>query len=320
MRRAGRSGCVAAITLLALLASAPAAGAAHVSCGDRLEADTKLDADLVGCSGNAVVIGASGVTLDLAGHTIEGAHGGIGVVNAPGVSRVTIENGNIGGFFHAVVLIEGGGHVLRNVREYDSHDGLRLSRVNGALLDRVIATGNDGSGVHTPGSSGVTIRHSRIDHNAAGFTAAGLQASTIERSVIAWNTFYGIFCSPVTGSVFERNVVYGNGEFGIRLERGSSGNRIARNRVSKTTGHGIFMAAAASANLLFGNRVTRNTGDGISVLGPDSTLDGNYAVRNGALGINAPAGAAFAHDNVARRNGDPRECVGVPCRRPHGAP
>lgn len=307
------------MTLLALLASATAAGAAHVSCGDRLETDTRLDSDLVGCGGNAVVIGASGVTLDLAGHTIEGAPGAVGVVNAPGVSRVTVKNGNVGRFFHAILIVAGGGHVVRNLREYDSHDGLRLSQVSGALLDRVTATGNDGSGIHTPGSSGVTIRHSHIHHNAAGVSAAGLHASTIERSVIAWNTFYGIFYAPVIGSVIERNVVYGNGEFGIRLERASSGNRIARNRVSKTAGHGIFLSDDAGANVLFGNRVTRNTGDGIGVLGPDSTLDGNYAARNGALGINAPAGAAFAHDNVARRNGDPRECVGVPCRRPGGA-
>jgi parallel beta-helix repeat protein len=306
------------MALLGLLGFATAAHAAEVSCGDRIEVDVTLDSDLRGCSGsNALVIAASGVTLDLAGHTIEGSGGGIGVVNAPGVSHVTIQNGKIGRFFHAILLIAGGDHVIRNIYQYDSHDGLRLSRVGSALLDRVTATGNvDGSGIHTPFSTGVTIRNSYIHDNAAGVSGGGVVGSTIKRSLIARNTFYGIFYAPATGSVIERNVVYGNGEFGIRLEEESAGNRIVRNRVSKTTGYGIFLSEDTGANVLSRNRVKRNSGDGIAVLGPESTLDGNYATRNGALGINAPAGAALGRHNVAWHNGDPRECVGVPCRRP----
>ena len=62
-------GCAVAL-LVALLPSS--AIATHVSCGDVITQDTTLDSDLVNCPGDGVVIGASGITLDLAGHTIDG--------------------------------------------------------------------------------------------------------------------------------------------------------------------------------------------------------------------------------------------------------
>ena len=65
-------GCAVAL-LVALLPST--AIATHVSCGDVITQDTTLDSDLVNCPGEGVVIGASGITLDLAGHLIDGARG-----------------------------------------------------------------------------------------------------------------------------------------------------------------------------------------------------------------------------------------------------
>ena len=60
----------AAISVSAFTASQ--ARAAPVACGDTITVDTKLDADLVDCPNNGIVIGANGVTLDLNGHTIDG--------------------------------------------------------------------------------------------------------------------------------------------------------------------------------------------------------------------------------------------------------
>ena len=46
--------------------------AGPVRCGDMITADTTLDADLLDCPNNGIVIGADGITLDLNGHTIDG--------------------------------------------------------------------------------------------------------------------------------------------------------------------------------------------------------------------------------------------------------
>src|SRR5829696_8484752 len=48
------------------------ASASHVSCGDRITADTTLDADLVNCPNHGIVIAADDVTLDLNGHLVDG--------------------------------------------------------------------------------------------------------------------------------------------------------------------------------------------------------------------------------------------------------
>jgi hypothetical protein len=48
------------------------ASANHVSCGERITADTTLDRDLVNCPNHGIVIAADGVTLDLNGHLVDG--------------------------------------------------------------------------------------------------------------------------------------------------------------------------------------------------------------------------------------------------------
>src|SRR4051794_41657583 len=79
--------------LLALLALGSPATASHVSCGAVLNTDTTLDSDLSDCPGSGVVIGASDITVDLGGHTIDGSGTGAGVDNGGGYDRVTVRNG-----------------------------------------------------------------------------------------------------------------------------------------------------------------------------------------------------------------------------------
>jgi parallel beta-helix repeat protein len=323
MRRGptGRSGWAAAFLqaflLLVLCGPVPTADATHIACGARIEADATLDSDLLDCPGNGVVIGASGMTLDLAGHTITGGAVGIGIANGSGASGLTVRNGTVIGFRTGVAIGSGSGHLVRNMSLFGSHDGLLLNGVMGALVERIDAAGNDGSGIHTPVSRNVVIRRSHVHDNAAGIGGVGLQSSKIARNVIERNTFYGIRYGAASGNIFLRNAITGNGEFGIALEAGSAGNRVVRNRVAKTSGHGIFLADDSGANHLSRNRSDRNTGDGIAVMGSGATLIRNSAARNGALGIDAPSGVALARRNVARHNGDPRQCVGVPCAQ-HG--
>ena len=50
----------------------PPALASQVRCGDVITQDTRLEADLVNCPGDGIVIGADHVALDLNGHVIDG--------------------------------------------------------------------------------------------------------------------------------------------------------------------------------------------------------------------------------------------------------
>jgi hypothetical protein len=63
--------------------------------------------------------------------------------------------------------------------------------------------------------------------------------------------------------------------------------------------------------------VTRSGGDGIFVGEdvPGTVVARNQAFHNALLGINAAFGAVDGGGNRAHGNGDPRQCVGVACRR-----
>lgn len=96
------------------LAAGPAA-AQPLTCGDTVTHDTTLTGDLLDCSGDGLVIGADGITVDLNGHTISGriilggsldqvgidnrGHDGLtirnGILGAPAASRDNVIGGNV---------------------------------------------------------------------------------------------------------------------------------------------------------------------------------------------------------------------------------
>ena len=307
-----RFGPLVALAVAAAIAPAVPAPAAHVACGDTITADTTLDGDLTGCPGNGVTIAAPGVTLDLGGHEIEGAPGGFGVVAQ--VPRVTVTNGSVGRFHNAVVLSSGGDHVVRDMTVYGSHDGVLLLAVHRALVERVTAHGNDGSGITAPTSSDVTFRDNHVFGNSGGIGGVGFERGALIGNLIERNLFYGLRYGQVHDSVFARNVVRGNGERGMSFEDDSTGNVFTRNRVTANDGPGVLMSEDSSANVFYRNRSDRNAGVGFGLLGPGAALTRNVAIGNAGLGFDAPSGAAVAERNKAHHNGDRRQCAGIPCR------
>ena len=126
LKRLAFLGCALAL-LLALL---PSTASRHTcQCGDVITQDTTLDSDLVDCPGDGVVIGASGITLDLAGHTIDGTGpgaGGHGVRNA-GADNVAVTNGRIQQFQFGVSILSADGNLVTGLDLADSGSGA-LSR------------------------------------------------------------------------------------------------------------------------------------------------------------------------------------------------
>src|SRR5258705_1593194 len=89
-----RVGLVAAVAGAALTLVAVPAHAASPSCGDVLTKSVELQSDLV-CSfpDAGLVIGADGVTIDLGGHSIEGA--ALAIDATGGYDDVTVRNGRL---------------------------------------------------------------------------------------------------------------------------------------------------------------------------------------------------------------------------------
>jgi parallel beta-helix repeat protein len=308
-----RLAAAAALVLAALSAPVPGARAEHVGCGDVLTADTTLDSDLLDCPDNGVEIQAAGITLDLGGHTIDGVRRGIGVTTGPGASHVSVINGAVRQFNDAIKAGPGSGYAVRDVSLSASHDGLLFFGAVDSVAERVAAWDN-GNGIITPVSSGVTLVHNHVFANGAGMGGVGLTDSRVAHNVVEDNTFHGISFADMTGTTLEHNVARGNGTFGIALGEASTGNRVAHNRVARSGSDGIALSADAGPNVLERNRSHTNFDDGFDIAAAGATLIGNSAFFNGDLGFEAPLGALVDKNNKARRNGNPQQCLGIPCR------
>jgi len=115
---------VAAAVMAAVIAPNPAG---VLACDLTVTEDVKLDADLVGCAGDGIVVVADDVTIDLNGHSITGLRKErTSGVRASGVHGLTIKNGVIGGFERGIYLSSTANVSVRQVE-------VRANRYEGLL-------------------------------------------------------------------------------------------------------------------------------------------------------------------------------------------
>jgi hypothetical protein len=98
---------LAPVVALVLVTVAPEAngggGVAITACGQVVAANAVLTQDLV-CTGDGIVVGASGITIDLKGFTIRGDRdvGDYGIDDSAGYDNITIKNGLVRNFYLGV--------------------------------------------------------------------------------------------------------------------------------------------------------------------------------------------------------------------------
>jgi parallel beta-helix repeat protein len=196
-------------------------------------------------------------------------------------------------------------------------------------------------GIHVADSTHNLIKGNLISHNPdTGMSFENADRNQVRRNRLVRN---GEVALPITGShnVITRNHIK-RGDEGIIVAKGHD-NLVARNVVARTRGAGIslgiknpFIGGAHNVvrrNLVRGSRedgfvvqkkdrhglLKRNISvgardDGFDVEGRGTKLSGNRAARNGDLGIEAVRGVIDGGGNIARHNGDPRQCLNVVCQ------
>ncbi|MGH2451376.1 MAG: NosD domain-containing protein [Candidatus Limnocylindria bacterium] len=202
----------------------PAVPPQSAECGRRIDADFTLANDLT-CEGDALVIVADGVTLDLGGRTITGPGMGpqtwprpqldsVGV-RAGGHTGVTVRNGSIAGFSTGVYFVDMTGSVIENVRSERSRYGFYLDGGTGNTV-RGSAVSLNIYGLHLQSSNGNVIEGnqlSRQTYNSPGGYGIYLYNSMENRIVgnaIEDNVNWGIWFSAARGNVIYHNNVVGN--------------------------------------------------------------------------------------------------------------
>jgi hypothetical protein len=337
------------MSFLAALVVVPAAGANHVACGDVITADTTLDSDLANCPGDGVVIGADAITLNLAGHSIDGVGaqaGGYGVENH-GFDDVAVLNGWIEEFQAPIYFDDANGSVLKRLTVTGEAQGpLQFWHSDSNIVrGNVIFTGLTFYG----DSDNNTVDRNRIDTPGTGILFAGLvnfppnpddygHANSITANTITGHgDSYGIYVSFAFDALIQANALREHGGVGIQVSGQGARNRVQGNAVADSGLQGILVAGDQSESVVLGNQVAGNALDGISLnsatsgtivernnsshngddgIDSDSssaTLTGNKAKYNDDLGIEAVSGVTDGGGNVAKGNGNPAQCVGVAC-------
>jgi parallel beta-helix repeat protein len=292
MRRVALGICLLTFALASAAGGGALAQAAPLSCGDTITVDTTLEADLIDCRSNGIVIGADDITLDLNGHTISGD--GKLVRRCPrqqpcdmGVFNdrhdgVTVRNGSLRGF--AVGVLVG---------------GVRGNRLVGLSSSR-----NQSFGYVIADSSRTSIRDSSGNDNPRP-DGDGLGVFMSHDLRIVHNSFrrngqIGIHIEDSTDNLIQGNEFVHNGDFGIFVQ--ADGNQVRGNHCVRN-GAGILVGPG-SRNVIAGNRISGG-GEGIAIEeGRGNVIARNVVARTRRSGIRLGIGdpPIGSTRTVVRRN------------------
>lgn len=228
---------------------------AAVACGDLIIAKTKLESNL-DCSeyeGDALVIGADDVTIDLNGYTILSNGTDYAAIFGAGFSRITIKNGAIYGFEVGVLLFNASNAEIKrlsfmqqstnSIAILDSRN-VFISDVQTSLLPLTI----DGETVAVFLFDVGTATIERVSAEGGFY---GLMSITGNNNYIKGNSFtnvahVGIRLLENHGSVVEKNQVVGDPQYpcysaiDVIAPAASTRVQILGNILSKCS-HGVFV-------------------------------------------------------------------------------
>jgi parallel beta-helix repeat protein len=202
-------------------------------CGRVLTRDTTLRADVVNCPGDGLVIGADGIEVRLAGHTVDG----VGAAGSAGI-RVAGHDG---------VVVRGPGLV----KEFD--EGARVEGGTGNRVRDLEATLN-GVGIHLVGAVGGRVVNNDVSSNERG----------------AGGPNRGVLLEDSDGNLLSGNTVFEDDFTGIQLVR-SHRNRVLGNAVNHADGTNISLIES-NDNEVVGNDTTTSNGEGISLSSSNRNL------------------------------------------------
>lgn len=306
-----------AVCMLALIAIAPeaqAAGTPITTCGQVVTTSAFLAHDLSCPGSHGIVVGASGIKIDLKGFAVSGDQsvGHYGIYDL-GYDSVTVQNGVLRNFNIGVGVLDGDKVSVSNVvASGNVPDGIYIAG-DSAKIRSSIASGN-GTGIEVHGAS-AAIQSSTASGNDSTYGILVDGASASIKASNASGNHVGITVTGASASI-QSSTASGNGLWGIAVT-GDAGS-ITASTVSGNGNDGIDIAGA-SARIQSSN-ASGNGGFGIAVHGDRERINGNRAYANGfAGGSNFVGLGIWATDytaspvgtNVAQGNDELGECSPV---------
>ena len=303
-------------------------------CGRVLTGDTTLQADVLNCPGDGLVIGADGIVVRLDGHTVDGTEAaGSAGIRLAGHDDVLIQGpGRITQFADGVHVANGLRNRVRDLTSTGNGFGIRLvdadaSRLVGNDARDNLASGASPSGIPQggillEGSDGNLVEGNELFQDAGG-PGAVLVGSSSNR--VLDNVARNSDNPNIWLRESHRNVVAGNHSTGsnvVAIElRASNDNLVERNVASDNESEGITVAAGSARNVVRFNEALLNESVGIVVLDAVGTVvrgndtSGQRTGTADGIQVRAVASGTVVRENTSNGNGDDGIDVDSPSTR-----
>lgn len=246
--------------------------------------------------------------------------GDIGIANAARVlvrncsgNRSTSPEGNGLGLFDSHHI-----RVLNSSFRHNVHAGIKPVGSTGTLIKGNLVAHNGDEGLLMEGGKGFRVRANRFVRNGGGITLGPGSRNVITGNRIS-RGHDGIRIEKGHGNLVAGNVVVHAHRAGIRLGiphplLGGADNVVRGNMVRASRVDGFLVNEKDDHSLLKGNTATGAGDDGFDVRSRTTALIRNRGLGNADLGIAAVRGVNDGGGNIARHNGDPRQCTHIACR------
>ncbi len=229
------------VCALAMIAAITFSDVKAQSCGDVVVSSVTLTTDLINCPDTGLLVAASGVTVRLNGHTIDGIGNSSGIGVPTGFNNVrVIGPGTIREFATGVAFNVGDGHVVSGVLMQDNQSGIYAIDVANAKF--------------------------KSNEVVSGINGIILQGALSQDNTISDNYIAGVISEAIWLYNASRNEVTGNylihNQTGFAITSGSR-NSFSYNRVIENM-NGITIATTAgggadsSYNEIFWNKIYDN--------------------------------------------------------------
>ncbi len=161
------------------------------------------------------------------------------------------------------------------------------------------------------------VRRNRCVRNSACVLVAHGNANVIARNRVLRGAS-GLAVENGRANVIARNIIRHTRRAGIYLGLnnppvGGSHNIVRRNRIGRSAGDAFTVREEDHHSRLWRNVATGSGDDGFDIASHSAKLTRNRAWRNADFGIEAVRGVIDGGGNIARHNGDPRQCKNIVC-------
>ena len=182
-------------------AGSPAATTA--ACGASVTTDLRLESDL-NCPGDALVVNADGITINLNGHTILGSGTGNGIT-VRGRNDVTIHGGTVRNFVTCILVANSTAIVVKDNGFTQNREAVFLNGSSGSIVKSNVAWENSSRGIMIrPSSSGISTDNVVVENlltdNPSGILVFEQSGNTLKGNTISGSSVAAIDLVSVGGS------------------------------------------------------------------------------------------------------------------------